>query len=563
MWLLVLLVSGWLPAPEARARTPLVLDTRPRLPTEITDQAEYWVDPGGRASAEEVSTDPRIAWQPTRADTVYPLNDARALWIRFTVAPRPGHTHWYIEIPFANLDRASLYSLGANGQWQARHAGDRLPVAEWAVPGRQPLLPLEPSEGEPTEHLLRIAHAYPTSAPMLLTEEHQLLVRERLVSMGLGLYLGLTLLASAMALAAAVWMRDPASALFVPPTLLLGLCATSFAGLNGWLLWPHHATWNDRSSFALPTLALASMVVFVSATTAFRVRAPHLRMLPAALVSGALALVAVMPLLSDRTVPLATAATCAVLLVACIALPAWAWWRGGDRHAVGLLVGMLCLAGPGVTHLLRLMSIMPTGLISRFVLLSGAGLQLVAVLVTLIWRGRDRSLTRQRMRGLDRADPATGLATHAVVRERLQLMTARAQRQNHAYAVLLIDLMNLPEVRQKFGRRAGQELPLRMADRLLGTMRAVDTVGRLGDARFVMLMDGPIDADAAAQQAQQVLARCLRPIHGRPDGWTPRVRMALGVLPRDGQQPEQVLDKLGVLLDTVPAGDTRAVFTLG
>ena len=181
-------------------------------------------------------------------------------------------------------------------------------------------------------------------------------------------------------------------------------------------------------------------------------------------------------------------------------------------------------------------------------------------MVTLLWRGRDRSLTRQRMRGLDRADPATGLATQAVVREQLRRMTARAQRQEHAYAVLLIDLVNLAEVRHKFGRRAWQELTLRLADRLLANMREVDTVGRLSDTRFVMLMDGPITADTASRLAQQILAQCLRPIRGRPEGWTPSVRMALGVLPRDGQDPRGVLDQLAIMLDTVAPGDSRALF---
>lgn len=152
------------------------------------------------------------------------------------------------------------------------------------------------------------------------------------------------------------------------------------------------------------------------------------------------------------------------------------------------------------------------------------------------------------MRGLDRADPATGLATQAVVREQLRRMTARAQRQEHAYAVLLIDLVNLAEVRHKFGRR------------LLANMREVDTVGRLSDTRFVMLMDGPITADTASRLAQQILAQCLRPIRGRPEGWTPRVRMALGVLPRDGQDPRGVLDQLAIMLDTVAPGDSRALF---
>ena len=184
-------------------------------------------------------------WRPTQLDRVYPVGDGQALWIRFVLAPRSEREHWYLEFPFANLDRATLYARGADGTWQSRTAGDHVPVVDWPVPGRQPVLPLTLSSTQPTEHLLRIEHAFATSVPMMLTNEQQVLMRERVVTMGLGIYFGITLLGCVIALAAAVWMRDLASALFVPPTLLLGLSAASFAGINGWLLWPRHAAWND------------------------------------------------------------------------------------------------------------------------------------------------------------------------------------------------------------------------------------------------------------------------------------------------------------------------------
>ena len=80
-----------------------------------------------------------------------------------------------------------------------------------------------------------------------------------------------------------------------------------------------------------------------------------------------MAVTAALPFLSDAASARATAVVCTALLVGCIAVPAWAWWRGGDRHALGLLIGMVCLAGPATTDVLRLVSVMPTGLISRFV----------------------------------------------------------------------------------------------------------------------------------------------------------------------------------------------------
>ena len=200
----------------------------------------------------------------------------------------------------------------------------------------------------------------------------------------------------------------------------------------------------------------------------------------------------------------------------------------------------------------------PVGLLMRFVLLRRG--PATGHSDALLVRGRDRSLTAQRLRGLDRVDPATGLSTPAVVMERLRRMTARAQRQEHQIAVLLIDLVNLGELRQLYGRRVDQEMPLRLANRLLHVMREIDTVGRLSNRRFIMLIEGPVTQEAIEDQAQRVLAHCLRPISGRPEGWRPRLRMALGVMPRDGRQPDLMLDKLALMLDTVAPGDNRLLF---
>ena len=239
-------LGGWFVPTAARALTPLTLDGSSQFPARLGAGGEFLLDPGGRATIEQVAAQSSFFfWRPTQLDRVYPVGDGQALWIRFVLAPRSEREHWYLEIPFANLDRATLYARGADGTWQSRTAGDHVPVVDWSVPGRQPVLPLTLSSTQPTEHLLRIEHAFATSVPMMLTNEHQVLMRERVVTMGLGIYFGITLLGCVMALAAAVWMRDLASALFVPPTLLLGLSAASFAGINGWLLWPRHAAWND------------------------------------------------------------------------------------------------------------------------------------------------------------------------------------------------------------------------------------------------------------------------------------------------------------------------------
>jgi len=138
----LLLVTAF--ATSAAARTVLELDTAVQ-PVALHDWGDAWTDPTGQAQAHQVATDPGIAWTPTRDNAIYPLATGKALWFRFTVPPAPDAERWYLEIPYPSVDRATLYTPDGAGQWAAQSAGDRLPVAEWPVPHRHPLLPVQVS----------------------------------------------------------------------------------------------------------------------------------------------------------------------------------------------------------------------------------------------------------------------------------------------------------------------------------------------------------------------------------------------------------------------------------
>ena len=554
LWLALLLSA-------VQAQPLLTLDAAPERPRRLDNEALYWIDRTGQATPDEVLRLPASAWQPAQADQIYPLHTvAEVAWLRLQTPPI-GHTHrhWYLEIPYANLDRATLFVQGDDGRWSRQDAGDALPVADWALPHRQPLLRLHPRADAPVTHLLRIDHANPTSVPVLVAEERQLLRRERAVALGLGVYFGIGALALLVALSSALRWRDLAFGLYALFVLLTVISAASFAGISGLALWPKHAGLNHHAAMVLPLLTLAAAVAFVVAVTDLHLRSRPLFAGAAAVVVLGLLLALVEPWLpatwADELVGLYTLAALAVG----IGVPVWAAWHG-DRFAPSFALGMVCLAAPASVFILRMFQLAPVGLSTRFALLVGAALQLGILMLALLRRARARGLTAQRLRGLDRIDPATGLSTPAVVMERLQRMTARAQRQQHQIAVLLIDLTNLRELRQLFGRRVDQEMPLRLANRLLQVMREIDTVGRLGEHRFIMLIEGPVTLEAIEDQAQRVLAHGLRPISGRPEGWTPRLRIAMGVMPRDGRQPSLLLDKLALMLDTVPPGDQRVLF---
>jgi len=159
-------------------------------------------------------------------------------------------------------------------------------------------------------------------------------------------------------------------------------------------------------------------------------------------------------------------------------------------------------------------------------------------------------------------DPATGLINANVFTERLMRMMSRSQRLRYHSAVMLVDIVNVEQMRRDFDRRAVEELPLRVAGRLLSAAREIDSVARLSDFRFGMLMEGPLTAEDAASAGPRVVARCLMPFKSKPIEWVAQVRVAQSLVPSGTGDANLVVERLGALLDAVPADSKRAVFSL-
>ncbi|MBC7604578.1 MAG: diguanylate cyclase, partial [Ramlibacter sp.] len=192
----------------------------------------------------------------------------------------------------------------------------------------------------------------------------------------------------------------------------------------------------------------------------------------------------------------------------------------------------------------------------------GIAIELPVLLVILMLRSQQRREHYRRIQGLDRIDPATGLINAHVFRERLVRMMHRCERLKYQSAVLMIDIVNSDQIRRDFGQRAADELPLLVAGRLLSSAREIDSVARLGDLRFGLLMEGPMNEEDAASAGPRVVARCLMPFKNKPIQCMAQVRIGLTVVPTERADADQVLQRLSALLAAVPAESKRAVFTL-
>ncbi|MGE4243763.1 7TM diverse intracellular signaling domain-containing protein [Ramlibacter sp.] len=544
----------------AHARTVLELDPL-RQPVPLLDWGDTWTDDSGNASPNFVGSDPDLPWQPTVRGRIYPLDTSRDLWIRFTVPPAPDAERWYVEVPYPAVNRVTLYSLDSVGQWLPQSAGDLVPVSAWPVPHRHPLLPLQVSAEEPRKYLLRVENSVNFSAPLMFVSEGYLLRREQRTSLILGMYFGLAALAAAIAFLGAVSLRDETYAWFGLAVVMMGLTQASLTGIAGLHLWPDNPWWNDVAVLVLPMLAVGALQGFVGSMVSLRERSMALHAMSVAV--GLLAFIAVAAaLLVEPSHRVRIMVPYIVLgLISGTLTVLWAA-RRGDRYAKWLIAGMVPVAVGAAFPLLRVTALLPVSFWTTYSMQIALAIELPILLLILMLRTQRSREVRRRVVTLERIDPATGLINDAVFVERLAQMSSRAMRLKYRAAVMVIDIVNIAQIRRAYDRRSAEELPLRVAGRLMSVAREIDSVARLADHRFGMLLEGPLTPQEIAESGSRVVARCLMPFDNKPLDWVAQVRVAQAIVPLDGADADDLMRRLEALLASVPADSKRGVFSL-
>ncbi|MFA6311107.1 MAG: EAL domain-containing protein [Sterolibacterium sp.] len=98
-------------------------------------------------------------------------------------------------------------------------------------------------------------------------------------------------------------------------------------------------------------------------------------------------------------------------------------------------------------------------------------------------------------------DPLTGLPNRRLLLDRLQQALASSKRNNRDGALLFIDLDNFKTLNDTLGHEIGDLLLKQAGQRLATCIREGDSVARLGDDEFVVMLEdlGEIQEEAAAQ----------------------------------------------------------------
>ncbi|HEY0846966.1 MAG TPA: EAL domain-containing protein [Noviherbaspirillum sp.] len=138
-------------------------------------------------------------------------------------------------------------------------------------------------------------------------------------------------------------------------------------------------------------------------------------------------------------------------------------------------------------------------------------------------------------------DSLTALANRNVLKDRIRLAIAAAQRYGHYAVVGFMDLDNFKFINDSLGHNIGDELLKRVAERLVSCMRGQDTIARYGGDEFAFVLTDQKDEAHAAALMDRILKTIDRPFDVEGHRFFVSCSIGLSFYPRDGQDADTLL----------------------
>ena len=123
----------------------------------------------------------------------------------------------------------------------------------------------------------------------------------------------------------------------------------------------------------------------------------------------------------------------------------------------------------------------------------------------------EHEVAERKLEFLAHHDMLTGLPNRVLLRDRFEQALAQADRNRSGVAMLFLDLDNFKQVNDTLGHNFGDQLLLKVVERLRGCLRDSDTISRQGGDEFVVLLPHLSDLGAIGGIAQHIVEAFSEP----------------------------------------------------
>ncbi|WP_197408167.1 MULTISPECIES: EAL domain-containing protein [unclassified Guyparkeria] len=129
---------------------------------------------------------------------------------------------------------------------------------------------------------------------------------------------------------------------------------------------------------------------------------------------------------------------------------------------------------------------------------------------------------------LSNHDPLTGLPNRDQLVSRVEQLITTTHHHEQGLALLMVDLDRFKDVNDSLGHAAGDQLLIKVADRLMTSFPEVDAIARLGGDEFALVLAG-LDDDAEAGRVAERVVHALGAPWELPNGQQVRVMASVGI----------------------------------
>jgi diguanylate cyclase (GGDEF)-like protein len=160
-----------------------------------------------------------------------------------------------------------------------------------------------------------------------------------------------------------------------------------------------------------------------------------------------------------------------------------------------------------------------------------------AVRYALARRESERKLTRLRL-----FDPITGLPSQILFWEILSLAVRRAKRNRDFFAVLLVDIENLPDGHGEDGPY--RDLAIReLAERITPILRGSDTIARFEQQQLAILADSMPRVEDIQIVAEKIIEEFAKPLNAGAGPLSVNVAIGISLYPTSATGAEGLLSR--------------------
>lgn len=145
-------------------------------------------------------------------------------------------------------------------------------------------------------------------------------------------------------------------------------------------------------------------------------------------------------------------------------------------------------------------------------------------------------------------DALTGLANRHLLMDRLEQSIGRARRSNRSVAAMLLDLDQFKVINDSLGHEAGDTVLCKVGEALAASVRPDDTVARLGDDEFMVLMADVTEDEDTAVFARRLLDAFTLPLRVGEQELRVTASLGISIYPQDGRSASDLVKNAGAAM---------------